>query len=70
MLFTLPDGATDVTISSKELHLHNAAINNVKVSDKNDEWCQLRFLEAYHLRKLVIEVNFSLKASKEQQLFD
>ena len=37
MLFTLPDGATDSTIVSKELHLHNAVINNVKILDKNDK---------------------------------
>ena len=47
MLFTLPDAATDTTIVSKELHLHNAVINNVKSLDKNDKWRQLQFLEAY-----------------------
>ena len=30
MLSTLPDAVTDTTIVSKELHLHNAVINNVK----------------------------------------
>ena len=46
MLFTLPDAATDTTIVSKELHLHYAVINNVKILDKNDKWGQLQFLEA------------------------
>ena len=69
MLFTLPDAALDTTIVSKELHLHNAVINNVKILDKNDKWGQLQFLEAYHI-KLASEINFGLKASKELQLFD
>ena len=47
MLFTLPDAATNTTIVSKKLHLHNAAIN----------------------KTLSPEINFGLKASKEQQLF-
>ena len=46
MLFTPPDVATDTTIVSKELHFHNAVINNV---DKNDKWGQLQFLEAYYI---------------------
>ena len=36
MLFTLPDAAADTTVVGKELHLHNAVINNVKILDKND----------------------------------
>ena len=69
MLFTLPDAATDTTIVSKELHLHNTVINNVKILDKNDKWGQLQFLEAYYIKKLAPEINFGLKASKELQLF-
>ena len=49
MLFTLPDAATNTTIFSKELHLHNAVINNVEVLDKSDKWSQLQFLEAYYI---------------------
>ena len=41
MLFTLQDAATDTTIASKELHLYNAVINNVKKKKKNDKWDQL-----------------------------
>ena len=37
MLFTLPDAATNTTIVSKELHLHNTVINNVKILDKSDK---------------------------------
>ena len=47
MLFTLPDAATNTTIVNKELHFHNAIINDVKTLDKNDKWDQLPFLEAY-----------------------
>ena len=49
MLFTLPDAAADTTIVSKELHLHNAVINNVKILDKNDKWGQL--FEIYYIKK-------------------
>ena len=70
MLFTPPDAAADTNIVSKELHLHNAVINNVKILDKNDKWGQLQFVEAYYIKKLAPEVNFGLKALKELQLFD
>ena len=65
MLFTLPDAAADTFIISKELHLHNAIINNVKILDKDDKLGQLQFLEAYYIKKLVPKINFGLKASKE-----
>ena len=70
MLFTLPDAATGTTIVSKELHLHNAVINNVKILGKNDKSSQIQFLDAYYIKKLAPEINFCLKASKELQLFD
>ena len=69
MLFALPDTATGTTIISKELHLHNVVINNVKILDKNNKWSQLQFLEAYYIKKLAPEINIDLKASKELQLF-
>ena len=70
MLFTLPDVATVTTIISKEFHVHNAMINNVKILDKHDKWGQLQFLEACYIEKLAPEINFSLKASRELQLFE
>ena len=36
MLFTLPDAATNTTIVTKELYLHNAVTNNVKNLDKTN----------------------------------
>ena len=69
MLFTVPDTATNTTIVSKELHLHNAVINYVKTLDKNYKWGQLQFLKAYYIKTLAPEINFGLKASKELQLF-
>ena len=69
MLFTLPDAATNTTIVNKELHLHNAVINNVEILEKSDKWGQLQFLEAYYIQTLAREINFGLKASKELQLF-
>ena len=70
MLFTLPDAAIDTTIVSKELQLHNAVINNVKILDKNGKCVQLQFLEAYYIKKLSPEIEFDLKASKRLQLYD
>ena len=64
MLFTLPDAATNITIINKELHLHNALINNVEILDKSDKWCQLQLFEAYYIKTLAPEINFGLKASK------
>ena len=70
MPFTLPDVATtNTTIINKELHLHNAVINNVEILDKINKWGQLQFLEVYYIKTLVPEINFGLKASKELQLF-
>ena len=69
MLFRLPDAATNTTIVSKELHLHNAIINSVKILDKKNKWGQIQFLEAYYNKKLTPEINFGLKTSKELQLF-
>ena len=46
MLFTLPHPDTSITIISKELHLHNVAINNAKILHKNNKWGQLQVLEA------------------------
>ena len=50
-------------------HLYNAVINNAKIIDKNDEWGQLQFLEAYYIKTLAHEIKVGLKASKELQLF-
>ena len=69
-LFTLPDAAADTTILSKELHLHNAVINNIKILDKSDKWCQLQFHETCYIKKLAPEINFCLKGSKVLQLFE
>ena len=46
MLFTLPDVAANTTIVSKELHLHDVVIINVKVLDINNKWGQLQFIKA------------------------
>ena len=69
MLFTLSHAATNTTIVSKELHLHNAVTDNVEILDKNNKWGQLQFLEARYIKKLTPEINFGLKASKELQFF-
>ena len=60
MLLTPPDTATNSTIVSKESHLHNVVINNIKILDKNHEWGQLQFLEAYYINTLAAEINSRL----------
>ena len=64
MLFTLPDARTATNISSKELNLHNAVVNNIRFLDKNNKCGQLQFIEGWNIKKLVPEINFGLKASK------
>ena len=61
---------SDTTIVSKESHLQNAVISNIKILDKNNKWGQLQFLETYHIKKLAPEIHFGLKSSKELQLFE
>ena len=56
MLFTLSDVATKTTIFTKELHLRNAVINNVKVLNKRDKRNQLQFLEACYIKTLIPEI--------------
>ena len=50
ILFTLPDAAVDTTIVSKELHLHNAVINNVKYLIKMINGVNINFLKPIILR--------------------
>ena len=69
MLFTLPDVAANTTIVSKELHLHDVVIINIKVLDINNKWGQLQFIKACYIKTLAPELNFGLKSSKELQLF-
>ena len=37
MLFTLPDAATNTSIVSKELHLHDVVVNSVEILDKSNK---------------------------------
>ena len=68
-LFFLPD--MDVATSSVNinLHIYNAVINNANIIDYNNNWSQLEFLEAYHIKKHMPSINYGLKASRELQLF-
>ena len=43
--YALPDIDVANTIASKELHLHNAVIENTEIIDHNDNWAHLRYLE-------------------------
>ena len=65
----LPDVDADNSIVSKELHLHNAVIENTEIIDHNDNWAHLQYLEAYCIKTMSPEINIGLKASKELQLF-
>ena len=67
--YALPDIDAVNTIVSKELHLHNAVIENTEIIDHNDNWAHLQYLEAYYIKTMSPEINIGLKASKELQLF-
>ena len=47
----------------------NAVSNNCRIIDQNNTRSQLSFLEAYSIKTLKSEINESLKASKELDLF-
>ena len=66
--YTLPDIDVVNTIVSKELHLHNAIIENIKIIDHNN-WAHLQYLDAYYIKTMSPERNIGLKVSKELQLF-
>ena len=67
--YALPDIDAVNTIVSKELHLHNAVIENTEIIDHNDNWAHLQYLEAYYIKTMSPEINIGLKASKELQLY-
>ena len=69
-LFTLPQLFHDdlPNVDYKE-HILNAVLENAEIIDRNDNWSQLCFLEAYYIKQLSPEINNGLKASKELQLF-
>ena len=66
MLLTLPDAVTNSTIISKESQFHDAVINNIKILDnikilnQNNKWCQLQFFEAYYIKTLAAKIYFDL----------
>ena len=64
MLFTLSDATTKTTIFTKELHLRNAVINNVKILNKRDKRDQIQFLEACYIKTLIPEI--TSKQSKKR----
>ena len=64
MLFTLSDATTKTAIFTKELHLRNAVINNVKILNKRDKRDQTQFLEACYIKTLIPEI--TSKQSKKR----
>ena len=60
---------TNTTIVSKELHLYDAVINNVKILNKNNKWGHLQFPSSISwivfYKTLAPEIDFDLKASEE-----
>ena len=47
----------------------NAVHNNYEIIDSNNNWSQLAFLEAFHIKSLKPSINKGLKASRELDLF-
>ena len=67
-LHSLPCDEETVNIHIKE-HLINAVLNICRITDQNNNWLQLRFLETCYIKPLKPEINDGLKASKELDLF-
>ena len=67
-LYSLPCDNETVNINLKE-HFINAALNNCRIIDRNDNWSQLSFLEVYYIKALTPKTDDGLKASKELDLF-
>ena len=65
MLFTLPDAAVETTIVSKELHLHNAVIKNVKILAKNEKRGQLHFVEAHYINRQHLKLNSAQRYQRD-----
>ena len=53
------------TTVSKELHLNDAAMENTKIIDHNNNWAPLPYLDPYYIKTKSHEINIGLKASKE-----
>ena len=66
--YALPYIDTVNTIN-KELHLHNAVIENTEIANHNDNWAHLQYLEAYYIKTMLPEINIGLKVSEKLQLF-
>ena len=67
-LYSFPCDAQTVNIDKKE-HLINSVLNNSRITDQNDNWSRLSFLEAYYIKTLKHEINDGLKVSKELDFF-
>ena len=67
-LYSLP--CDDETVNNDiKGDLINAVLNNRRIIDLNNNWSQLRRLEAYYIKTLEPEINDVLKASNKIDLF-
>ena len=62
-------GLLDYTNSYCSIDIYQAVHNNCEITDRNDNWSQLGFLEAFLIKNLKPMINEGLKASKELDLF-
>ena len=52
-----------------KLHIMNTVHQNATILEYNENWSQLRFLEAFYIKTLKPKINDGLKASHKMELF-
>ena len=70
-LYRLPDCHNDLPSTCVNLkeHIFNAVHTNYEVIDRNYNWSQLAFLEAFYIKNLKPSINEGIKASRELDIF-
>ena len=66
--YTLPDIDTINIIVSKDLHLHNAVVQNTEMIDHNKQLVNLQYLETFYIKTMWPEINIGLKVHRKLQL--
>ena len=68
-ILNLPISDNNIPEVELNSHIMNVVHNNSKILDYNNNWSQLCFLEAFHIKALKPKFNAGLKASRKLHLF-
>ena len=68
-ILNLPISDNNIPEVELNSHIMNAVHYNSKILDYNNNWSQLCFLEAFHIKTLKPKINADLKASRGLQFF-